>query len=77
MFLMVSFSMIPGNKCIFLMLPGNKCCHGNTCFLFLGLMNLFMGSLHSIPLYGLELISFGEYLAISVPMATLFCSLDL
>ena len=27
-------------------------------FLFLGLVNIFMGSLHSIPLHKLELISF-------------------
>ena len=38
--------------------PGNKCCHGNTFLLFLGLINNFMGSLHSITLHRLELISF-------------------
>ena len=39
-------------------IPGNKCCHGNTFLLFLGLINNFMGSLHSINLHRLELISF-------------------
>ena len=47
--LLISFSMIPGNKCC-------QCCHSNT-FLFLGLINIFMGSLLSIPLHRLELIS--------------------
>ena len=42
----------------FLAIPGNKCCHGNTVFLFLGLLNNFMGFWHSIPLHGLELIIF-------------------
>ena len=38
---------------------------------FLGVKNLFVGSLHSKPLYGLELIT-QQYLTTNVAMATLF-----
>ena len=42
-------------------------------FLFLGLMNIFMGSLLSIPLHRLELISFSATPGNNVAILILFC----
>ena len=47
--------MVFGNFLVTIVVMGTL---GNTFFLFLGLINIFMGSLDSIPLHGLELISF-------------------
>ena len=39
-----------GLELISFSISGNKCGHGNTFFLFVRLINIFMASLHSIPI---------------------------